>query len=175
MLCCFEPGLTLIFTSLGASFLTSVSSRSPKPGTRDKKETQSAGDREVQVQDVGLAANRLQTFDQRRPSAQHDGGEERASEVHVGLLDGVRQHLVDARALVSDQVGSEEQLRRSEPGRPDLGETRRTACGEFERPSCRKSVRSVAAGLTFKVLPSGRTYWAFSVSRVSSFCGLRDR
>lgn len=117
----------------------------------------------------------MPTFDQRRPSAQHDGGEERASEVHVGLLDGVGQHLVDARALVSNQVGSEEQLRRSEPGRPDLGETRGSARGEFDRLSCGKSVCSVVAGLTFKVLPSGRTYWAFSVSRVSSFCGLRDR
>lgn len=75
------------------------------------------------------------TFDQRRPSAQHDGGEERASEVHVGLLDGVGQNLVDARALVSNQVGSEEELWRSEPGRPDLGGTRRRVRGEFDRPA----------------------------------------
>lgn len=137
-LCGFEPELTLIFTSLGASFLTSVSSRSPKPATRGKKVTQSAGDRDRGFRSstaLGCGQSDKRTFDQRRPSAEHDGGEERASEVHVGLLDGVGQNLVDARALVSDQVGSEEKLWRSEPGRPDLGGARSRVRGEFDMPA----------------------------------------
>lgn len=99
--------------------------------------TQSAGDCNhgfLQGKALGPGQS-APTFDQRRPSAQHDGGEERASEVHVGLLDGVGQHLVDPRALVSDQVGSEEQLWRSEPGWPDLGKTRQLVRGEFDRPA----------------------------------------
>lgn len=36
------------------------------------------------------------TFDERGATTQYDGGEERAPQVHVGLLDGVGQDFVDA-------------------------------------------------------------------------------
>lgn len=95
------------------------------------------------------------TFDQCGSSTQHDGGEQCASEVHVRLLDGVGQDLVDPRALVSDQVGSEQQLRSSEPGRTDLkGRPHIRTCSQREILHLSRTF----AGLTFKVLPSGRTY-----------------
>lgn len=97
----------------------------------------------------------LITFDQCGSSTQHDGGEQCASEVHVRLLDGVGQDLVDPRALVSDQVGSEQQLRSSEPGRTDLkGRPDIRTCAQREILHLSRTF----AGLTFKVLPSGRTY-----------------
>lgn len=60
------------------------------------------------------------TFDEGGATTQHDGREEGAPQVHVRLLDGVGQHLMNTGTLVSDQVGSEEQLRSSEAGRSDL-------------------------------------------------------
>lgn len=109
-----QSELTLIFTSLGASFFTSVSNRSPKPEWGQYRVTRRC------EQEVLRTAVHALTFDERGAATQYDGGEERAPQVHVGLLDGVGQDFVDAWALVSDQVGSEQQLRGAEPGGADL-------------------------------------------------------
>lgn len=60
------------------------------------------------------------TFEQCGSSRQYDVGEECASEVHVRLLDSEGQHLMDALALISDQVWPEQQLWCSEPGWTNL-------------------------------------------------------
>lgn len=73
------------------------------------------------------------TFDQCRSPTQYYSGEQCASEVHVRLLDSISQDLVDPRAFISYQVGSEQQLWSAEPGRADLKNKTRShfrVCGQ---------------------------------------------
>lgn len=69
---------------------------------------------------VSISGETAPTFDQCRSPTQYYGGEQCASEVHVRLLDSVSEDLVDPRAFVSYQVGSEQQLWSAESGRTDL-------------------------------------------------------
>lgn len=112
---------------------------------------------------VSLSGQSAPTFDQCRSPTQYYGGEQCASEVHVRLLDSVSEDFVDPRAFVSDQVRSEQQLWSAESGRTDLKRrsqfrvcVRRRIQGNIL--SLSKTLPNLSVGLTFKVLPSGRTY-----------------
>ena len=60
------------------------------------------------------------TFEQGGASREHYVREKRAPQVHVRLLDGKHQHLMDALTLLTDQVWPEQKLRCPESGRTNL-------------------------------------------------------
>ena len=68
-------------------------------------------------------------FEECRTAAEDDVGIEDLPKIQIGLLNGEGEHLVNAFALVADQVGAEEDFRRAEPGR-----------AHFDRRSVRQSV-----------------------------------
>lgn len=69
------------------------------------------------------------TFEERGATREHNVGEECPAEVHVRLVDGKDQHLVEPLALITYQVRLEQQLRSPEPSRPHLWNTRLRATG----------------------------------------------
>lgn len=60
------------------------------------------------------------TFEEGGATRQDDVGEKCAPQVHVRLLDGEHQYLMDALTLLTDQVWPEQQLWSPESGRTNL-------------------------------------------------------
>lgn len=56
------------------------------------------------------------------------------TQVHVGLLNGVHEHLVDSLALLAQQVRSEKDFRGSEAGRANLKVSKQSSFIPSEHP-----------------------------------------
>lgn len=111
--------VTLILTSLGASFFTSLNNRSPKPARN--KDRVSVLSLDGELKDT-FGWSLRSTFEKRWATRQHYVREERASQIHVWLLNGESQHLMNTLALVSNQIRPEEKLWSPEPCWADLQE-----------------------------------------------------
>ena len=68
--------------------------------------------------------DQLGTFEKRGATRKHDVGEQRATQIHVRLVDGEDQHLMESLALIPYQVWLEQQLRGPEPRWSHLRNTR---------------------------------------------------
>ena len=115
--------------------------------------------------------DQLGTFEKRGATGKHDVCEQRAAQIHVRLVDGEDQNLMESLTLIPYQVWLEQQLRGPEPRWSHL---RNTRCSPASS-SPGIPTRHARPELTLSVLPSGRVYCTFSVSRASSFWGLMDR
>lgn len=85
----------------------------------------------------GRAQEQRPTFEQGGASREDNVREKGAPQVHVRLLDGKHQHLVDALALLADQVWPEQKLRCPESGRTNLqggGQASEVGLGMEEAP-----------------------------------------
>ncbi len=111
--------VTLILTSLGASFFTSLNNRSPKPARNKDRVSVLSLDGELKD---AFDWSPHSTFEERWAARQHYVREERASQIHVWLLNGESQHLMNTLALISNQIRPEEKLWSPEPCWADLQE-----------------------------------------------------
>lgn len=69
------------------------------------------------------------TFEKCGATGEHDVGEQRPAKVHVRLVDGEGQHLVEPLTLIPYQVWLEQQLGGPEARWPHLGNTRSRQTG----------------------------------------------